>query len=141
MIVTPSRFIPKKGHLGPSRRAGHIEPGKIVAPEIGGPGPCYAIPRPTPCAGRGTRPGGAVEFAPPMPHGQLFPLIQSADAVVIPSLREPFGIAAAEAMLLGVPVVLTRVDGFLELVGDSEGAVMVSPNDPRGLAEAIWSLK
>lgn len=60
---------------------------------------------------------GAVEFAPPMLHDQLFPLIQAADAVVIPSLREPFGIAAAEAMLLGTPVVLTRVDGFVELGG------------------------
>jgi glycosyltransferase involved in cell wall biosynthesis len=44
-------------------------------------------------------------------------------------------------MLLGVPVVLTRVDGFVELVGDSEGALMVSPGDARSLAEAIWSLK
>jgi len=68
-------------------------------------------------------------------YDQLFPLIQSADDVVIPSLREPFGIAAAEAMLLGVPVVLTRVDGLIELVGDSEGALMASPGDARSLAE------
>ena len=73
----------------------------------------------------------AVEFAPPMPHDQLFSLMQAADAVVIPSLREPFGIAAAEAMLLGVPVVLTRVDGFVELVGDSEGALMVCSQRPQ----------
>src|SRR5208337_2442500 len=74
-------------------------------------------------------------------HDQTISLMQAADAVVIPSLKEAFGIAAAEAMLLGVPAVLTRVGGLVELVGDSEGAVMVSPNDPRGLAEAIWLLK
>ena len=38
-------------------------------------------------------------------------------------------------MLLGVPVVSTRVDGFVELVGDSEGALMVDswrPEEARG---------
>ncbi len=59
-------------------------------------------------------------------YDQLFPLIQSADDVVIPSLREPFRIAAAQAMLLGVPVVLTCGDGFVELVGDCEGALMAA---------------
>jgi len=45
---------------------------------------------------------------------QLLPDLWSANAIVIPSLREAFGIAAAEAMPLEVPVALTRVDGFVE---------------------------
>jgi len=141
MVVTPSRFIPKKGHAVLLDALDILNREKSWLPKL------VARGLVTPLLDRlraqadelGLR--DAVDFAPPVPHSQLFPLIQSADAVVIPSLREPFGIAAAEAMLLGIPVVLTRVDGFLELVGDSGGAVMVSPNDPRGLAEAIWLLK
>ncbi|MEY4766859.1 MAG: hypothetical protein RI907_3532 [Pseudomonadota bacterium] len=75
-----------------------------------------------------------------VPHEQLLAQIKSADAVVIPSLREPFGIAAAEAMACAAPTVLTKVDGFCELVGDSGGASMVAPADVDGLADAIEEL-
>jgi glycosyltransferase involved in cell wall biosynthesis len=141
MIVTPSRFIPLKGHAVLLDALDILNREKSWLPRLVARGlvtPLLEQLR-TRASELGLR--DSVDFAPPVPHDQLFPLIQSADAVVIPSLREAFGIAAAEAMLLGIPVVLTRVVGFLELVGDSGGAVMVSPNDPRGLAEAIWSLK
>jgi len=75
-----------------------------------------------------------------VPHEALFRLIKASDAGVIPSLREPFGIAAAEAMACGVPTVLTKVDGFMELVGDSGGAWMVEPGDVNGLAAAMRCL-
>lgn len=79
--------------------------------------------------------------SPPVPQADLHQIMQAADAVCIPSLQEAFGIAAAEAMSLGLPTVLTRVDGFLELVGESRGALLVPPNDPIALARAIWTLK
>ncbi|HEY8033832.1 MAG TPA: glycosyltransferase family 4 protein [Methylocella sp.] len=141
MIVTPSRFIPKKGHAVLLDALDILNREKSWLPRLVARG--LVTPLLDQLRARAAELGlrEAVNFAPPVPHDQLFPLIQSADAVVIPSLREPFGIAAAEAMLLGVPVVLTRVDGFVELVGDSEGALMVSPGDARSLAEAIWSLK
>lgn len=83
---------------------------------------------------------GFVKIRKPLAHPQLFELLLTADAVALPSLREPFGIAAAEAMTTGTPVVLTRVDGFIELVGDSEGALMVQPANPQELADAIIKL-
>ena len=76
-----------------------------------------------------------------LPQDKLFLLIQSADAVVLPSLIEPFGIAAAEAMALGTPTVLTDIDGFKELVGDSNSALKVPVNDSSSLAEALWQLR
>jgi glycosyltransferase involved in cell wall biosynthesis len=141
MIVTPSRFIPKKGHLVLLDALDILNRERSWLPKLVACG--LVTPFLDQLRARAEELGlvGAVEFAPPMPHDQLFLLIQAADAVVIPSLRETFGIAAAEAMLLGTPVVLTRVDGFVELVGESEGALMVLPGDPRSLAEAIWSLK
>lgn len=75
-----------------------------------------------------------------LPQYDLFKLIQSADAVVIPSLREPFGIAAAESMALGVPTIMSSVDGLKELAGNEETAIMVPPGDPRSLVNAIWQL-
>ncbi len=72
---------------------------------------------------------------------ELMPLIAAADAYVMPSLREPFGIAAAEAMALGTPTILTEVDGFLELVGDSGAALMAPPANPQMLAERIMQIR
>lgn len=72
-----------------------------------------------------------------VPHEILYNQIKAADAVVIPSLREPFGIAAAEAMACGTPTVLTKVDGFCELVGCSNSAMMVAPANVDELASAI----
>ena len=47
----------KKRSFGSSRRPRHIEPGKVMASEIGGPWACHPIPRPATRAGGGTWPG------------------------------------------------------------------------------------
>jgi glycosyltransferase involved in cell wall biosynthesis len=57
---------------------------------------------------------------------------------IVPSRSgETFGLAAAEAMAAGVPVVASRVGALPELV-DEEG--LVAPGDARALAEAIGRL-
>ncbi len=45
-----------------------------------------------------------------------------------------------EAMAMEIPVVSTRVSGIPELVRDGETGLLVEPNDPVGLAEAIARL-
>jgi glycosyltransferase involved in cell wall biosynthesis len=45
-----------------------------------------------------------------------------------------------EAMATGVPVVATKVSAIPELVEDGVTGVMVQPDDPRGLADAITNL-
>lgn len=84
--------------------------------------------------------GDVVQIHDVIDQTRLIPLIAAADACVMPSLREPFGIAAAEAMALGVPTVLTAVDGFVELAGVDHAALLVPPADPPALAEAIRQL-
>ena len=74
-------------------------------------------------------------------HGQVMDWLRAADAALLASRREPFGIAAAEAMALGIPTILTRVDGFLEIVGDSDSALIVDPDDPEGLATALHRMQ
>jgi glycosyltransferase involved in cell wall biosynthesis len=57
---------------------------------------------------------------------------------VQPSRREGFGLAAAEAMASGLPVVASGVGGLTEVVGDA--GVLVPPDDPQALADAVAAL-
>jgi len=49
-------------------------------------------------------------------HRQPLPLLHSADALLLPSQREGFSYACAEAMCAGVPVLRTRTSGAKELI-------------------------
>ena len=59
--------------------------------------------------------------------------------VAIPSLREPFGLVALEAMAAGVPVVAARSGALPEVLGDA--ALYHDPGDPHDLADQIRKLK
>ncbi|HOP74164.1 MAG TPA: glycogen synthase [Bacillota bacterium] len=56
---------------------------------------------------------------------------------VCPSIYEPFGIINLEAMACQTPVVATRVGGIKEVVIDGETGLLVAPDDPKQLAEAM----
>lgn len=64
-------------------------------------------------------------------------LLKLADVAVFPSLYEPFGIVALEAMAAKAPVVTTNVGGLAEVVQHAETGIQVYPNDPRSLAWGI----
>lgn len=64
-------------------------------------------------------------------------LFMVADCAVFPSLYEPFGIVALEAMAAGAPVVVSDVGGLSEVVDLHETGVKVHPNDPQSLAWGI----
>lgn len=50
---------------------------------------------------------------------ERFQKFAAADYVVMPSILEPFGIVALEALAAGIPLVTTRVDGMQEFLDDS----------------------
>lgn len=64
-------------------------------------------------------------------------LYRTADVFVVPSLYEPFGIVALEAMAAKTPVVATGVGGLSEIVEHDRTGVRVYPNDPNSLAWGI----
>jgi glycosyltransferase involved in cell wall biosynthesis len=67
-------------------------------------------------------------------------LIAASDVFCHPTLYEGFGLAVAEAMTLGVPVVASRVAGVVELVADGRTGILVPPENPVALAEALTGL-
>lgn len=64
-------------------------------------------------------------------------LYQVADVAVFPSLYEPFGIVALEAMAAGTPVVASDTGGLAEVVDARETGLVHGPGDPESLAEAL----
>lgn len=56
---------------------------------------------------------------------------------VQPSLREGLGLAAQEALAAGRPVVVSRVGGLPEAVGQGRWARLVPPGDARALRDAL----
>jgi len=72
-------------------------------------------------------------------HNDMLRLIESANLVVLPSIRESFGISAVESMYLGIPVIVSDVDGLAEVVDENSG-VKVASNDSEALSKAIFQL-
>jgi len=62
------------------------------------------------------------------------------DMVVMPSLRESFGLVALEAMAMEVPVIASRIGGLQEVVEHERTGVLVAPGDAVALADAIQRL-
>lgn len=64
-------------------------------------------------------------------------LYQIADAAIFPSIYEPFGIVALEAMASGCNVIVSNVGGFAEVVQHLQTGLTVYPNDPLSIAWAV----
>jgi len=78
-------------------------------------------------------------------HGQnLRDLYSCADVVIMPSVHEPFGIVALEAMAMGTPLISTEVDGLGEVVLDQDGneySFICDPNRPDQILEGLERCK
>jgi glycosyltransferase involved in cell wall biosynthesis len=78
-----------------------------------------------------------VRFLGALPDPDVPPLVAAADVAAFPSRSEGLGLAAAEALMLGVPVVATTDGGgVLDLVRDGEGSCIVPPT-PEAMGAAL----
>ncbi|MCV7379454.1 glycogen synthase [Mycobacterium alsense] len=82
----------------------------------------------------------AIRFAGHLDHTQLLVVLHRADAAVLPSHYEPFGLAALEAAAAGTPLVTSNIGGLGEAVIDGHTGVSCPPRDVAGLAKAVRSV-
>lgn len=67
-------------------------------------------------------------------------VLAAMDILALPSGFETFGLAAAEAMAMGKPVVAYDIGGIPEVVGDGKTGFLVPKNNVQALAERIKEL-
>ena len=80
-----------------------------------------------------------VEFTGFRPREEIAEIFHSADAFVLASRRETFGVVYVEAMAAGLPVIATACGGPEDFVSEKNG-VLVPAEDPSALADAMERL-
>ncbi|MDD4628009.1 MAG: glycosyltransferase family 4 protein [Candidatus Peribacteraceae bacterium] len=69
------------------------------------------------------------------------PFYRSLDAFILPSrTHDPFGLAAAEAMTLGIPTIMTDICGIARFLEAGKDAIVVRPDSSGALHEALRAL-
>ena len=136
VIGVIGRLHPDKGHsflmrLMPALLA---ECPKVVLLVVGdGPmrGECEALARELELE-------GAIRFAGH--RNDIAAILTAVDVVVMPSIREGFGLAALEAIAAGKPVVASKVGGLPEIVIDGKTGFLVEPSDKDGFVRGLSRL-
>jgi glycogen(starch) synthase len=72
-----------------------------------------------------------------LPRGEVVTVMRRAEALVVPSRVEAFGIVVLEGLRAGTPVVATSRGGAGEIVTDGVDALVVDPEDLDALASAL----
>ncbi len=82
----------------------------------------------------------ATRFVGRLDHADLLAALHRADAAVLPSHYEPFGLAALEAAAAGTPLVTSNIGGLGEAVIDGETGMSCPPRDVTRLAKAVCAV-
>jgi L-malate glycosyltransferase len=83
---------------------------------------------------------GRVQFLGWRARPEVARLLWDCDLFVLPSRSEPFGIVVAEALACRKAVVASSVGGIPEIIEDGVSGVLVKPDDPAALAQAVLAL-
>lgn len=82
---------------------------------------------------------GMIKIKGEYPYERMPDFYNSINLLVIPSLEEPFGLTAIEAMACGVPIIASKIGGLKEIINENCG-ILVPPADSKKLATAIIKL-
>ena len=73
-------------------------------------------------------------------NSRKVPIYQCSDIAVFPSTYEPFGIVALEAMLAGIPTVVSDVGGLGEIVKHGINGMKSYAGNPNSIADSVLEL-
>jgi glycosyltransferase involved in cell wall biosynthesis len=128
VLLCVARLVPQKGvdvAVRALARVRAVEPRAVLV--VLGEGPERAQ-----LAGEGVYLPGRV--------GDVASWYRHTELLVHPARWEGFGLALLEAMLASKPVVATRVSSAPEIVADGETGLLVPPDDPAALADAVLAV-
>jgi glycosyltransferase involved in cell wall biosynthesis len=132
-VVTVARLSPEKDVANLVRATAiAAEDLPELRVEVAGPGPCLEDVKQL-AAELGV--AGRIAFLGEV--RDVPALLARARMFVLPSRSEGIPLTALEAMARGLPVVATRVGGLPEVVADGVTGLLVPPDDPAALAQAI----
>lgn len=75
-----------------------------------------------------------------IPHAEMPLVYQNADILIFPSIREGFGLAVAEAMSCGLPVVAFNTSSIPELIDQGKGGYLTDIYDVKRFSEYVNAL-
>lgn len=72
-----------------------------------------------------------------IPDSEVIALMTSADALIVPSIYEPFGIVALEGMAAGAPVVASQIGGLAEVIEHDRTGILAHSRNPSSIAWGV----
>lgn len=81
-----------------------------------------------------------VIFFPPQPQSRLADFYAAAEALLVPSRSESFGLVALEAQACGTPVVAAAVGGLRYVIQDGITGALVPGHDPADHAQRLLDI-
>jgi glycosyltransferase involved in cell wall biosynthesis len=82
--------------------------------------------------------GDKVEFVTKtIDYDALFSYYQSATLFVFPTREDSLGVVLLEALHSGLPIIATSVGGIPDMIENGVNGILVKPDNPRELADAI----
>lgn len=81
--------------------------------------------------------GGRIAFLGSRPQGVLKEYYSAADALVVPSLYESFGLVVVESLACGTPVLVSSVGRMKAIVKEGKNGLIFAPGQPPALADCF----
>lgn len=73
-------------------------------------------------------------------RADIIELLNTADIFVLPSIREGLSVALMEAMAVGLPCIVSRIRGNVDLIEEGKGGYLCEPDDVDGFKNRIGEL-
>jgi len=138
VFVCVARLSPEKGHAGLIEAFAAAFAGELaVRLRLIGDGPMRSELQRL-CAAQGV--AGQVEFLGVLASEQVRGELAAADAFVLASDVETFGVAVIEALACGCPAIVTASGGPEHLV-DGENGIVIPPHDAAALRDALLRMR